>query len=91
MSDVKLEVLEEWFRYKLWDANLGETRRLAGLNIKVTPGGCLVVVKAVSGQGPEVAFYQAPSLDAIRRLLSNGAAAETLRWRPDQFVLDKKS
>lgn len=85
----KLLVLEEFFARKMWFLDLGDGRRVSGASIKVEPSGYLLVLKARSAEGPQVAFVGASSISGIRSKLLASGLTETLKWRIDQFALDR--
>lgn len=60
--------------------------QFTGLAFKIRGMDCLLTLKAVSGEGPHVAFVGSDSLvgclgKAVRELQSG-----RLTWRPDRFV-----
>lgn len=88
MSD-KLLVLEEFFAQKIWFLELGMGIRVHGCSIKVEPQGYLLVIRARSAEGPKVAFVGKSTLDGLRRHLLGLDGTDTLKWRDDQFALDR--
>lgn len=90
-KEVGMDVLlGEWFAQKAWFVEWSNGYRCTGITIKVDPGGVLGVVKAISAEGPMVAFVGAPTIDSLWRKLRDGGVRSGLKWRPDQYRLDKK-
>lgn len=86
----KVQVLDEFFRQKVWFVDCGDSRRIVGVSIKVEPNGYLAIIKAISPEGPQVAFLGKKSLDKIRTALLSSDGRGALRWRIDEYQLDKK-
>lgn len=90
MSELdKLLVLEEFYAQQIWFLDFGGNRRLMGVSIKVDPSGILAILKAISPEGPQVAFVGASTFDQVRRKLSGTESRNTIKWRADQFALDR--
>lgn len=85
----KLVVLEEFFAQKLWFLELGDGRRVSGASIKIEASGYLLIIKARSAEGPQVAFVGAGSLTGIRSKLLLAENGSSLKWRADQYALDR--
>lgn len=89
MADLdKLMVLEDFLRQGVWFLDWLGGARLTGITIKVEPAGKLVILKAITAEGPKVAFVGAGTLDAFRRKVTNREERESINWRVDQFALD---
>jgi hypothetical protein len=87
VADVGLITLEEWFATKVWFLEWGNGHRLVDMSLKIQPGGYLLILRAISAEGPQVAFYQSYSLDGIRKGLGEVSGRNSLKWRPDKFKL----
>lgn len=85
----KLLVLEEFFAQKIWFLDVGEGVRICGATIKVEPSGYLLVLKGRSSEGPKVSFVGAGSLSGIRSKLLANALNGGVKWRVDQYALDR--
>lgn len=85
----KLRVVEDFFAQGLWLIDVEKGPRIIGMSIKVSPSGMLAVVKAVSSEGPMVTFVGAPTLEGLYRKLQTTLASNAVKWRPDQFALDR--
>ena len=85
----KLKVLEDWLLGGVWFEDLGTEFRLVGITIKIQPGGHLAILKAVTAEGPRVAFLQLRDIDRLRTLLRDAGGRDCLRWREDKYKLDK--
>lgn len=90
MAD-KLLVLEEFYATKVWFLNWPNGIRVTAISLKIQPGSILAILKAISAEGPMVAFAQVKSLDELRRKLSDPQGISSIKWRPDQYGLDKNS
>lgn len=86
----KMLAVEEFFKQALWFLDRTIDQRLLGLTIKVEPTGYLAIFRAITAEGPVVAFYQAQTLDEIRCRLVNNGGLESLKWRTDKYALDGK-
>lgn len=84
----KLLVLEEFYGQKLWFLDLGGDQRVYAASIKVEPSGYLLILRARSAEGPQVAFVGARSLSEIRRKVLGFEGNSTLKWQADKFALD---
>lgn len=84
----KLLVVEEFYAQKLWFLDLGSGVRVYGATLKIEPSGYLLVIKARSAEGPQVAFVGAQSLAAVRNKLLQAEGNGSLVWRTDKFALD---
>ena len=84
----KLQCANEFLLNRLWFHDFGPNLRLTGCSIKVTPTGYLYVLKAISPEGPIVAFSSEQGIDGLRRKLESGDGPSSLKWRPDKFRLD---
>ncbi len=62
----KLRVLDDFLQNQIWFTDVGALRRLTGVTIKVEPSGYLAVIKAVTAEGPEVAFMGFSQIDKLR-------------------------
>lgn len=82
-------LLGEYFSNKVWFTDFPGAVRLVGISIKVEPGGCLGVLKAVSAEGPKVAFLGASSIDSLWRKLRDPSGRAALQWREDKYRFDK--
>lgn len=80
--------LEYFFQQGMWLKDITDGRRLTGMTIKVEPVTKLAVVKAISAEGPVVAFVGGHTFKDLWRTLERLGHGETLKWRPDQFALD---
>ena len=88
MTD-KLLVLEEFYAQKIWFLKLEDGKRIYGASIKVEPSGYLLVLKARSAEGPQVAFIGGGTLDGLRKKLLAFGGDNQPRWRQDKFALDR--
>lgn len=92
MSELdKLVVLEEFLRNRIWFCDFGANVRLVGMSIKIEPNGLFVILKAITAEGPVVAFTGATDLDGLRRKLQSPEGRSKLKWREDRFALDKNN
>ena len=85
----KFDVLEEFYARKVWFLDIGDGKRMSGLTIKCEPTGYLAILKAISAEGPKVAFLGANTLDKIRTVLCSPKGLAELKWRDDQYRLDR--
>jgi hypothetical protein len=60
-------------------------RTLRGLTIKYSEVDVLVVVKTVSGEGPEVAFFGAETMGGALMKAEREISAGKARWKDDQY------
>lgn len=81
----KLLVLEEFFSQVVWFLDFGPSLRVVGASIKVEPTGYLLVLRAKSAEGPQVAFVGARTLDKLRTEVLDRAGSERLKWREDRY------
>jgi len=86
----KLTVVEDFLRTQIWFLDWGSNIKFVGMTVKIEPSGLFVIVRALSPEGPIVAFTGASCLESLMRKLKSGEERSKLRWRPDQFALDKK-
>ena len=85
----KLEAISHFLTGKLWWMGQEQGFRVMGVNIKITPGGMLGVVKAFTAEGPKVLFINAPDLEHLYRELQHLDEAGNNRWKEDKFALDR--
>lgn len=62
-----------------------EKIRVYEVHIKVQPGTLFAIIKAVSAEGPKVAFTGGGSLPALSRAIQERIKAYPDKWRDDQF------
>lgn len=89
--DEKIDIVEHFFSHAVWIMEFSDSVRLIGITIKVEPSGYLAVMKGLRGDGPIVGFIGARSLVGLYRDIQAKAANGGIKWRPDQFALDKIS
>lgn len=87
----KLVTLDEFFQQKVWFLDFGPTIRLVGVTIKVEPTGYLAILRAITAEGPKVAFLGKKGLDKLRTALLDESGRDAIRWRDDKYKLDKKT
>jgi hypothetical protein len=83
----KLQSVDEFFRTKAWFLQWQDGIRMTGYTLKIEPTGYLLVIKAISPEGPLVGFYGCETLEKLYRFLQNGTEGEGVRFRPDKFAL----
>ena len=88
MSD-KLLAFDDLCRGKLWFQGMDQGLRIMGVSIKVEAKGYLVVVKAITAEGPKVAFIGCGTMERVYRELQAIDSLPPDKWRQDKFALDK--
>ncbi len=88
-KDMKIRTLEDFYARAVWFLEFETGARVSGLTIKCEPTGYLAIIKAITAEGPKVAFLGARTLDKIRTVLSSPEGREKLKWRVDQYTLDR--
>lgn len=89
MAD-KLVLFDDLCRGPLWLAGQELGLRVMGVSIKVEPTGYLVVFRAVTAEGPRVAFVGCGTLQQVYRALQDVGSVPLSKWREDKYALDKK-
>lgn len=84
----KLSIVNEWLTRSLWIEGIGQHKKLTGVSIKVQPTGLLMILKAISPEGPVIAFVGGSSLEDIMRKVKATIADGGVRWREDRFAFD---
>lgn len=88
MGDVKLEALDRWLTHGYWVQDHEGVARVVGLSIKCEPQQILAVCKALTAEGPVVAFVQAKGLEHLYGIMGRKGLGDQVRWREDRFALD---
>lgn len=86
----KMLAFDDLCRTNLWLQGMDQGLRIMGVTIKVESTGYLVVVKAISAEGPKVAFVGCKGIEQVYRELQQVASLPPKKWREDVFALDKK-
>lgn len=86
----KLETVEEFFLRGVWFLEFDIECRLTAVSIKCTPTGKLAILKAITAEGPQVAFCGADEFAGLWRKLNSAEGRSKLKWKPDCYALDKK-
>lgn len=85
----KIQHLSYTLKQRLWLSDLGGDARVTGVSVKVSPSGLLMVIKAVSAEGPKVAFVGASDFGDLLQKGNDLCNGGQLRWKEDRFALDK--
>ena len=73
---------------KVWVADWPGIARITGVKIKCEPTGYLVILNAISAEGPMVGFVGARHFKEIARLGWDEEQRRGVRWRQDRYALD---
>mgnify|MGYP000364117338 CR=1 FL=1 len=95
--DMKVRGYSEWAAFGLFFASLGEeigwayNMTYTGVKLLKRPSTWLLMVTAVSTQGPRVAFYEAQDVVQCFQVLYAALRARKVNWRVDKYAkgLDK--
>lgn len=85
----KLELFDDLCRGPLWFSGQEEGFRLVGASLKIEPTGYLVILRAITAEGPRVAFVGAGTLEQVYRALKDLNSLPLEKWKVDRFALDK--
>jgi len=85
----KMQAFDDFRKGKLWFLGMEQGLRVVGVTIKVEPGGYLVVIKAITAEGPKIAFVGCGSLEQVYREIQGIDSLPLNKWREDKYALDK--
>jgi len=87
---VDIESIEDYLLHGVWVQEWKDVTRVTRASLKINPGGFLLVICAISGEGPKVTFVGGESIKRVVTKLKNGAREGTLKWRADKYAFDEK-
>lgn len=87
----QLGLLDEELKLKIWFRGAEAGLRVTGVTLKCEPTGVLVIVKAISAEGPVITFRGCKGLGQVRAELAGLDSIPSGKWRPDNFALAQNS
>lgn len=85
----ELDVVEHLFTWKVFVEGFEGVSQVTGCSLKCSPNNVLVILKANGAEGPVVAFVGGSGIKDVFQKVSSAQRNGGLRWRQDQFTLDK--
>lgn len=88
MAD-KLQLFDDFCRGPLWLMGAGTGSRIMGVSLKVEPTGYLLIIRAVTAEGPKVAFVGCATMEKVYRRLKDIDSLPLSKWKEDRYAFDR--